>query len=206
MGEGARGSSTAPGRSGNGPRVPFTGYPGFVAHPYREYSEVFFGDTLPGAARRFVRHAPACRLQAVPQLGPTRTPAALCRSQDRAMKTALGDIEIVSRLGRGRADAGLRRARRADTAVQGDPAEALLRHRGLTPVRGDLPPARVLPDPHRAGDPRGHVGGDRRGHRRGRAGRARQRRAVEDAAAAGRDAARRGRWTATCPSTSPRSC
>jgi iron(II)-dependent oxidoreductase len=22
---------------------PFTGYPGFVAHPYREYSEVFFG-------------------------------------------------------------------------------------------------------------------------------------------------------------------
>jgi gamma-glutamyl hercynylcysteine S-oxide synthase len=23
---------------------PFTGYPGFVAHPYREYSEVFFGD------------------------------------------------------------------------------------------------------------------------------------------------------------------
>jgi iron(II)-dependent oxidoreductase len=24
---------------------PFGGYPGFVAHPYREYSEVFFGDT-----------------------------------------------------------------------------------------------------------------------------------------------------------------
>jgi gamma-glutamyl hercynylcysteine S-oxide synthase len=24
---------------------PFTGYPGFVAHPYREYSEVFFGDS-----------------------------------------------------------------------------------------------------------------------------------------------------------------
>jgi iron(II)-dependent oxidoreductase len=23
---------------------PFTGYPGFVAHPYREYSQVFFGD------------------------------------------------------------------------------------------------------------------------------------------------------------------
>ena len=23
---------------------PFTGYPGFTAHPYREYSEVFFGD------------------------------------------------------------------------------------------------------------------------------------------------------------------
>jgi iron(II)-dependent oxidoreductase len=24
---------------------PFVGYPGFVAHPYREYSEVFFGET-----------------------------------------------------------------------------------------------------------------------------------------------------------------
>ena len=26
------------------PSSPFTGYPGFTAHPYREYSEVFFGD------------------------------------------------------------------------------------------------------------------------------------------------------------------
>ena len=33
-----------PGRSGSGPSSHFTGYPGFVAHPYREYSEVFFGD------------------------------------------------------------------------------------------------------------------------------------------------------------------
>ena len=30
-------------RSGSGPRRWFDGYPGFVAHPYREYSEVFFG-------------------------------------------------------------------------------------------------------------------------------------------------------------------
>ena len=32
----------------------FTGYPGFTAHPYREYSEVFFGDryrVLRGASR-----------------------------------------------------------------------------------------------------------------------------------------------------------
>ena len=26
------------------PDPPFHGYPGFAAHPYREYSEVFFGD------------------------------------------------------------------------------------------------------------------------------------------------------------------
>ena len=25
-------------------QTPFRGYPGFVAYPYREYSEVFFGD------------------------------------------------------------------------------------------------------------------------------------------------------------------
>ena len=31
-------------RSGSGPRLDFAGYAGFVAHPYREYSEVFFGD------------------------------------------------------------------------------------------------------------------------------------------------------------------
>ena len=32
----------------------FRGYDGFVAHPYREYSEVFFGAGLQGAARRLV--------------------------------------------------------------------------------------------------------------------------------------------------------
>ena len=38
-------------------RVEFDGYPGFVAHPYREYSEVFFGARLPRAARRLVGDA-----------------------------------------------------------------------------------------------------------------------------------------------------
>ena len=42
-------------------RATFRGYHGFVAHPYREYSEVFFGDRLPGAARRLVGHALARR-------------------------------------------------------------------------------------------------------------------------------------------------
>ena len=30
------------------PSSPFRGYPGFVAHPYREYSDVFFGDAYRG--------------------------------------------------------------------------------------------------------------------------------------------------------------
>ena len=49
---------------------PFVGYPGFRAHPYREYSEVFFGDRLPRAARRIVGDPPARGDADVPQLGP----------------------------------------------------------------------------------------------------------------------------------------
>ena len=36
----------------------FDGYPGFVAHPYREYSEVFFRRGLPRAPRRLVGDPP----------------------------------------------------------------------------------------------------------------------------------------------------
>ena len=77
----------------------FAAYPGFTAHPYREYSEVFFGDRYRVLRGGSVRHPPAGRLQPFPQLGPPRTPAALRRSEDRAMKTAFKDIQIVSRLG-----------------------------------------------------------------------------------------------------------
>ena len=59
------------------------GYPGFVAHPYREYSEVFFGDALPRPARRLVGDAPARRHPDVPQLGPPPAPADLRRRAAR---------------------------------------------------------------------------------------------------------------------------
>src|SRR5262249_30346759 len=90
---------------------PFTGYDGFVAHPYREYSEVFFGDryrvlrggscaTHPRRAGRRGGAAPAGRNAALRQLGPAAAPAALLGSEDRAMtRTATGEITIVSRLG-----------------------------------------------------------------------------------------------------------
>ena len=41
---GPRSRSHRSARRGSGPPRCFAGYPGFVAHPYREYSEVFFGD------------------------------------------------------------------------------------------------------------------------------------------------------------------
>ena len=44
MGGGARPRSTASATAGNGPPRDFLAYPGFEAFPYREYSEVFFGD------------------------------------------------------------------------------------------------------------------------------------------------------------------
>ena len=47
-------------------------------------------------------------------------------------------------------------------AVQGAPAQALLRRPRLRAVRPHLRAARVLPDAHRAGDPRGTRRGDRR--------------------------------------------
>ena len=57
----------------------FDGYPGFAAHPYREYSEVFFGARLPRPARRLVGDAAARRHPDVPQLGPAPAPADLRR-------------------------------------------------------------------------------------------------------------------------------
>ena len=122
------------------------------------------------------------------------------------MKTALGDIEIVSRLG---AD---------ERTLAFDVLD------GLTRPFKEIPPKHFydtegsrlfeaicdLPEYYPTRTERAILeaerGGDRRGDAGGRAGRARQRRADEDAAAAGRDAATPGRSTATCRSTSPRSC
>ena len=66
--------------SGSGPRATFRGYDGFVAHPYREYSEVFFGRdyrVLRGGSwasreRATTRHDA--------QLGPPRAPPDLLRA------------------------------------------------------------------------------------------------------------------------------
>ena len=106
-----------------------------------------------------------------------------------------------------RAHARRRRARRADPAVQGAAAEAPLRHARLGAVRPDLRAARVLPDPHRARDPRRRA--PPRSSRRpgGRAGRARLRHARPRPACCSTHGPRPGRSRATCPSTSPsRSC
>ena len=57
-------------RSGSGPSSDFLAYPGFEAFPYPEYSEVFFGDELQGAARRLLGDPSARRPAQLPQLGP----------------------------------------------------------------------------------------------------------------------------------------
>ena len=57
----------------------FPAYPGFEAFPYPEYSEVFFGDDLQGAARRRLGDPPQRHPPELPQLGPARAPPDLRR-------------------------------------------------------------------------------------------------------------------------------
>ena len=94
----------------------------------------------------------------LPQLGLPPAPADLRRPPDREgsmralMQTATDADRLLAVGGRG-ALAGQRRARRPHPAVQGAPAQALLRRARLGAVRADLRAARVLPDAHRALDP-----------------------------------------------------
>ena len=88
------------GWSGSGRRRTFTGYPGFVAHPYREYSEVFFGDgyrVLRGGS--WATH-PRVATADVPQLGPARSAARsspACGSRDDDVDRP-SEIEVHSYL------------------------------------------------------------------------------------------------------------
>ena len=75
---------------GSGRSTRFHGYPGFVAYPYREYSEVFFGDRLPRAPGRLVGHAPARGEPHVPQLGPAPASSDLRRRAPGRRRTMTG--------------------------------------------------------------------------------------------------------------------
>ena len=140
----------------------FDGYPGFRAYPYREYSEVFFGDALQGAARRLVGDPPARGDADVPQLGPPAAAADLLRAatgEGRVMEPAIGrrsvQIRIDSHLDgsheRSLADDALDGLTRP---VQGAASQALLRRARSRAVRPHLRAPRVLPDARRARDPR----------------------------------------------------
>ena len=160
------GSPRASARCGSGPRSSFDGYPGFVAHPYREYSEVFFGEryrVLRGgswATDRARRHARRSATGTCPQRrqifagaapGEGRVMAAVDR---RGRPPRTPDPHRLAPRRRARALARRRRARRAHAALQGAAAQALLRRARRRAVRPDLRAARVLPDARRARDPR----------------------------------------------------
>ena len=61
----------------------FDGYPGFVAYPYREYSEVFFGGDYRVLRGGSWATRAARRDADVPQLGPPPAPADLRRRPAR---------------------------------------------------------------------------------------------------------------------------
>ncbi len=62
----------------------FGGYPGFVAHPYREYSEVFFGDRYRVLRGGSWASSPRVKTRDLPQLGPAPAPTDLLRPAARA--------------------------------------------------------------------------------------------------------------------------
>ena len=144
--------------SGSGRRASSAATRASSPYPYREYSEVFFG-----ADYRVLRGgswATRARVATadLPQLGPPPAPPDLLRpatGEGRLTSTDTPLVVVDCHLGpRRRALAGRRRARRPHAAVQGAAAQALLRRARLGAVRAHLRAARVLPDAHRAGDPR----------------------------------------------------
>ena len=91
----------------------FTGYPGFRAYPYKEYSELFFGDGFKVLRGRLLGHPHARDPQHDAQLGLPAAAPDLRRLPLRARRmTALAerDITIESCID-GRRHAGARRAR-----------------------------------------------------------------------------------------------
>ena len=132
----------------------FRGYDGFVAHPYREYSEVFFGDRY--KVLRGGSWATRSRVATpdLPQLGPAPAPADLLRREAGMGRVERAAADRRPRRHGGAARAARRRARRPHEAVQGAAAQAPLRRPRRRAVRPDLRAARVLPDAHRARDPR----------------------------------------------------
>ncbi len=180
----------------------FHGYPGFVAHPYREYSQVFFGTHYRVLRGSSWATAPARREHDLSQLGSAAAAPDLRRctpckgGADGAVHAtaaahAEGDPHRLAPRRNARTLARRRRARRPHAPVQGAAAQALLRRPRSRAVRPDLRPARVLPDARRARDPRGAGRAAGAADRRGRARRARLGHGRQDARAARRAAGRR---------------
>ena len=170
----------------------FDGYPGFEAHPYREYSEVFFGEghqVLRGGS-----WATAARVATpdLPQLGPAPAPPDLRRPADREGRLSMAVSPADDPASTSHLDEQAER-RLADDVLDGLtkpfkelPPKHFYDSRGSELFDQHLRAARVLPDPHRDGDPA--RGGPGRGRRRAarRAGGAGQRGHHQGAPAAGR--------------------
>ena len=184
----------------------FGGYPGFVAHPYREYSEVFFGEhyrvlrggswaTSPRVASLTFRNWD------LPQRRQIFAGVRLARECDvhgpRQGSQTRHPHRLPPRRGPG-ALARRGRAGRADPALQGTASQALLRRARRRAVR----PICELPEYYPTRTERAILDatgrGDRRADRRRGAGRAGLGHGRQDARAAGRPAPRRARWSATC--------
>ena len=163
VGGGPRRAWTASGTPGSGPPRTSSPTPASRPSPTREYSEVFFGDELQGAARRLLGDPPDVDPAQLPQLGPAPAPPDLLRHALREGRMIAIDVHLD-------ADAAATMARDVRAGLSAYPegagAEVLLRRARLAALRADHRAARVLPDPGRARDPQRALGRDRRRRRR----------------------------------------
>ena len=146
-----RPSSTASGGPGSGPPPTSSPTPASRPSPTREYSQVFFGDELQGAARRLLGDPPERDAAQLPQLGPAPAPPDLLRHPLREGRMSDRDRGPPRRRGLG--DDGAGRPPRPADDPEGALAEVLLRRARLAALRADHRARRVLPDPRRARDP-----------------------------------------------------
>ena len=171
VGGGPRPRSTGIGDAWEWTSSDFVAYPGFEAFPYREYSEVFFGDehkvlrdgswaTRPRSPR------PSFRNWDLPQRRQIFAGFRCARDaeddagRDRRPDRDRGPPTTATAAPRWRATCAPACAR-----AEGAGAEVLLRRARLAALRADHRAARVLPDPGRARDPRHPLGRDPRRRR-----------------------------------------
>ena len=139
----------------------FLPYPGFRAFPYREYSEVFFGEgyrVLRGGS--WATHSDVARasfrnwdLRSDARSSPGSAARGTPDGDDRAT-----DHDRRPPRRRRRRDDGARRADRSLGELQGACPQVLLRRAWVAAIRADHGAARVLPDARRAPHTRRTIG------------------------------------------------
>ena len=130
----------------------FRAYPGFEAFPYREYSEVFFGDEYKVLRGGLLGDPPARRPPELPQLGPAAAPPDLRRHPLREGRMTIAiDVHLAAdaaarwRATSARASAPTRRSSRRSTSTTSAARSCSSRSPSWTSTTRPGPSARSWP-------------------------------------------------------------